>query len=62
MLLSMWDLPGPAIEPVSPPSIGTLILNNWTSREVPGSDLEGKVKSIPIVFLVKASGIFACQI
>ena len=26
------------------------------------TDLEGKVKSIPIVFLVKASGIFACQI
>ena len=33
---SMWDLPGPGIEPVSPtPCIGRRILNHWTTKEVP---------------------------
>ena len=30
----LWNLPGPRIEPVSP-IMGRLILNHWTTREVP---------------------------
>ena len=34
LLLSMWDLPGPGIEPMSS-GIGRQILNHWPTREVP---------------------------
>ena len=48
LLGSMWDLPGPGIEPVSPVLVGGFFtteppgkpgrqsLNHWTPREVPG--------------------------
>ena len=34
LLHSMWDLPGPGLEPVSP-CIGRQILNHCTTREAP---------------------------
>ena len=35
LLCSLWHLPGPRIEPVSPASAGGPILDHWNTREVP---------------------------
>ena len=57
LLCSLWHLPGPRIEPVSPASAGGPVLDHWNAREVPLLTLR-KVVQYPAghTFSVKVVG------